>query len=112
MHILFDISRRKNYGTETSSSERVLSKEHFYEKIMQKLYTESQCKRPLLNFGKWTKTAIVRSKLFEKWDILKEDYQKALKSLTLCLVSNSIYFNEQNHEKQKVPEPSNQSGYR
>ena len=35
-----------------------------------------------LNFGKKTKTDIAYKKLFLKQDILKEDYQKALKKLT------------------------------
>ena len=39
----------------------------------------------------------------EKKDILKEDYQKALKKLTLSFLLNSVPFNGQNYHKQKVP---------
>ena len=45
----------------------------------------------------------------EKKDILKEDYQKALKKLTLSFLLNRISLNEQDHEKQKKPEVSDQS---
>ena len=40
---------------------------------------------------------------------MNEDYQKALKKLTLFFLSNPISFNEQDHEKQKGPEASDQS---
>ena len=36
--------------------------------------------RPLFNFAKQPKTAIECKKFFLKYDILKEDYQKASKS--------------------------------
>ena len=39
--------------------------------------------RPLFNLGKYPKTATACKKFFLKKDILKEDYQKALKKLTL-----------------------------
>ena len=39
--------------------------------------------RPLFNFGKQPKTVIECKEFFYKSDILKEDYQKALKKLTL-----------------------------
>ena len=32
---------------------------------------------------------------------MKEDYQKALKKLTLCFLSNPVAFNWQNYQKQK-----------
>ena len=38
--------------------------------------------RPLFNFGKWPKTAIVWKKLFLKKGIMKEEYQKAFKKLS------------------------------
>ena len=40
---------------------------------------------------------------------MNEDYQKALQNLTLFFLSNPISFNEQDHEKQKGPETSDQS---
>ena len=40
---------------------------------------------------------------------LKEDYQRALKSLTLFLLLNPVPFNEQSYEKQKGPGTSDQS---
>ena len=40
---------------------------------------------------------------------LKEDYQKALSKLTLFFLWNIILFNEQDHEKQKGSETSDQS---
>ena len=34
-------------------------------------------------------------------DILKEDYQKALKTVTSVFLSNSVPFNKKNYQKQK-----------
>ena len=45
-------------------------------------------------------------------DILKEDYQKALKQLTLFFLSNPGPFKGQNYQKQKGPEISDQSLFR
>ena len=36
-------------------------------------------------------------------DILKEDYQKALKKVTLFFLLNPVPFNGQNYQKQKGP---------
>ena len=44
-----------------------------------------------------------------KKDILKEDYQKALKKLTLFFLSNSVPFNDQSYKKQKGPGTIDQS---
>ena len=41
--------------------------------------------------------------------ILKEDYQKALKKLTLFFLSNPMPFNEQSYKKQRRPGTSDQS---
>ena len=40
---------------------------------------------------------------------MKEDYEKALKKLTLFFVLNPVPFNGQNYQKQKGPGTSNQS---
>ena len=42
-------------------------------------YTPKASSKPLLNFGKWPKTAMACKEIFKKIYILKEDYQKALK---------------------------------
>ena len=39
--------------------------------------------RPLFNFGKYIKAAITCKEFFYKFDVLKEDYQKSFKKLTL-----------------------------
>ena len=44
--------------------------------------------------------------------ILKEDYQKALKKLTLFFLSNPVPFNEQSYKKQRGPGTSDQSLFR
>ena len=44
--------------------------------------------------------------------ILKEDYQKALKKLTLFFLSNPVPFNGQSYQKQKGPGTSDQSLFR
>ena len=41
-------------------------------------------------------------------DILKEDYQKALKKVTLFSLSNPVPFNRQNYQEQKAPGTSDQ----
>ena len=43
---------------------------------------------------------------------MKEDYQKALKKLTLFFLSNPVSFNGQNYQKQKGPGASDQSLFR
>ena len=43
---------------------------------------------------------------------MKEDYQKALKKLTLFFPSNPVPFNEQNYQKQKGPGTSDQLLFR
>ena len=42
-------------------------------------------------------------------DILKEDYQKALKKATLFFLSNPVPFNRQIYQKQRGPGTSEQS---
>ena len=39
---------------------------------------------------------------------MKEDYQEALKKLTLFFISNPVPFNGQNYQKQKGPRISDQ----
>ena len=51
-------------------------------------------------------------KFFKKQDILKEDYQKALKRVTLFFLSNPVPFNRQNYQKQKGPGTSDQLLFR
>ena len=43
---------------------------------------------------------------------MKEDYQKALKKVTLFFLSNPVPFNRQNYQKQKGPGTSDQSLFR
>ena len=43
---------------------------------------------------------------------MKEDYQKALKKLTLFFLSNPVPFNGQNYQKQKELGTSDQSSFR
>ena len=43
---------------------------------------------------------------------MKEDYQEALKKVTLFFLSNSVHFNRQNYQKQKGPGTSDQSLFR
>ena len=43
---------------------------------------------------------------------MKEDYQKALKKLTLFFLSNPVPFNGQSYQKQKGPGTSDQSLFR
>ena len=45
-------------------------------------------------------------------EILKEDYQKASKKLTIFFLSNPVPFNGQSYQKQKGPGTSNQSLFR
>ena len=43
---------------------------------------------------------------------MEEDYQKALKKLTLFFLSNPVPFNGQSYQKQKGPGTSDQSLFR
>ena len=47
-----------------------------------------------------------------KNDILKRNYQKALKKLTLVFLSNPVPFNGQSYQKQKGSGTSHQSLFR
>ena len=47
-----------------------------------------------------------------KLNILKEDYQKSLKKLTLFFLSNPVPFNGQSYQKQKGSGTSDQSIFR
>ena len=47
-----------------------------------------------------------------KRDLLKEDYQKALKKVTLFFLSNPVPFNTQKYQRQKGPGTSDQSLFR
>ena len=47
-----------------------------------------------------------------KKDILKEDYQKALKKLTLFFLFNPVPFNGQSYQKQKGSQTSDQLFFR
>ena len=49
---------------------------------------------------------------FFKNNILKEDYQKALKKLTLFFLLNPVLFNRQCYKKQKVSGTSDQPVFR
>ena len=40
-HFVWYLEKKKRYGIETLSIDRVLNKEHFYEKVMQKMCTKS-----------------------------------------------------------------------
>ena len=50
-HFGWYLEKEKRYDIETLSVDRVLNKEHFYGKIMQKMCTKVS-PRPLFNFGK------------------------------------------------------------
>ena len=83
----------------------------FIEKSCRK-YAAKASPRPLYNFGKQPKTAIACKKFFEKQNISKEDYQKALKRVTLFFLSNPVPFNGQNYQKHKGSGTSDQSLFR
>ena len=44
--------------------------------------------------------------------ILNDDYQKALKKLTLIFLLNTVHFNRQNYQKRKGPGTSDLSFFR
>ena len=50
-HFVWYLKKEKWYDTETLLVDRLLNKEHFYWKIMQKMCTKAIA-RPLFNFGK------------------------------------------------------------
>ena len=62
------------------------------EKLLRK-YAPKASPRLFFNFGKLNKTTTACKKYFLKKDNLKEDFQKALKKLTLFLLLNQDPFN-------------------
>ena len=51
-------------------------------------------------------------KIILKVEYFEEDYQKALKKVTLFFLSNPVSFNRQNSQKQKGPGTNDQSLFR
>ena len=51
---------------------------------------------------------IFLEKSCRKQDVLKENFPKAFKKLTLFFLSNPVHFNEQNYQKEKGPRTSDQ----
>ena len=92
--------RKKKYDIETFFIDRVLNKEHFYEKSCRK-YAPNGSPRPFFYSGKQLKTAIACKKFFEEKYILKEDYQKPLKNFSLIFLSSPVPFNGQSNKKTK-----------
>ena len=58
---------------------------------------------PLFYFGKQPKAAITCKKSIWKQDILKGDYQKYFKKLTLLFLSNLVRLNGQSFQNQEGP---------
>ena len=57
------LKKEKRYDIKTLFIDRVLNKEHFYWKIMQKMCTRGYSQIPF-NFGKWPKKGIACKKFF------------------------------------------------
>ena len=62
-HLVWYLEKEKKYNNEILSIDRILNKEHFHGKIMQKMCTKS-CSRPLFYFVKQPKTANACKKYF------------------------------------------------
>ena len=62
-HFVLYLGKEKKYGIETLSIDRVLNKEHFCGKTCRKCATKASL-RPLFDFVKEPKTAIVCKKFF------------------------------------------------
>ena len=61
-HFVWYLEKEKRYEIETLSTDRVLNKERFYEKIMNKMSTKSWSQTPFLILV--PKTAIAYKKFF------------------------------------------------
>ena len=62
--------------------DRVLSKEHFYEKVMEKCALKDS-PRSIFRLVNDPKQQLHARKFFKNKNIIKEDYQNALKELSL-----------------------------
>ena len=51
-HFVWYLENEKRYNIETLYIDRVLNKEHFYGKVMQKIYTPKASPKPIFNFCK------------------------------------------------------------
>ena len=83
------LEKEKRYDIETLLIDRALSKKYFF---LQKLSSESQSKTPL-QFWQVNQNSYCMQENVLKWDILKENYQKAFKKLTSFFLPNPISFN-------------------
>ena len=70
IHFASYLEKEIGYDIETLSVDRVFKKEHFKEKPSRK-YAPKPSSRPLSNFGKSPKTAIVCKELFFKKSLFK-----------------------------------------
>ena len=82
------------------------------EKSCQKCLPKAS-PRSLFNFGKQSKTAITYKKFFWKWNVLKENPQKALKKLTLLFFQTQFLLMDKILKKKRGLElvTSRSSGY-
>ena len=63
INLVWYLEKERRYNTETLSIDRVLNKEHFYGKMIQKMSTKAS-PRQLFYFGKQPKTTIACKKFF------------------------------------------------
>ena len=96
---MFDILRKKTCDIETLLSIDREMGNIFMNKSCRK-WTSKASPGPLFNFAKYPKQPFHARSSFKN-KILKLDYQKAFKKLTLFFLSNTIPFNGQCYQKQK-----------
>ena len=102
-HFVWYLRKEPNYAIETLAIYKVLNKEHFHKKIMQKIRSKSWSQTTFL--FSWITLSIACKKLFLKCGILKENYQKALKKLTLFFLLNPAPFHCSGYEASSKKTP-------
>ena len=98
--------RDERYDIKTLSIDRVLNKEHFYGKTIQKMSTKSQLDSFLILVNNPKQPLHAKKRYFER------GLSKSLKKVNFFFLSNLVSFNGQSYQKQKGSGTSDQSLFR
>ena len=107
-HFILYLEKEKRYDLETLSIDRVLNKNHFYGKFMQKMCTESQS-HTSSEFCLITQNSHCMQGIHLKIRYFERGLSISPKKLTLFFLLNPVPFNIQSYKKRKRPGANDQS---
>ena len=107
-HFLWYLGKKKRYGIESLSTDRVLNKEHFYGKKHTETVHQKLIPDPLLILVNNPKQPLHARNYFES----KIFWKMIIKKVISFFLSNPVPLNRQNNQKQKGPGTIDQSLFR